>query len=60
MPSRVKTAPQPELKRGLFSRSETAKVTVSRAEEELPAERGKEEGEVRKWWLVERILRRES
>lgn len=34
MPSRVKTAPWPELKSGLFSRSVTAKDTTSSADGE--------------------------
>ena len=61
MPSRVKTAPWAELKSGLFSSWETAKVAASRAETEEPgAPRGKDEGEMRKWCEVERIFRRES
>lgn len=60
MPSRVKTAPCPELKRGLFSRRETAKVTVSSAEAVEEVARGNEEGDVRKRWDAATIFRRES
>ena len=38
----------------------TANVTVSRAEAEEAVARGKEEGEVRKWCVEERMRRRES
>ncbi len=44
----MKTAPWPELKRGLSSSNVTANVTASRAEAEGLAVRGKEEGCVRK------------
>lgn len=60
IPSRVKTAPWPELKSGLFSRSVTAKVAASRADVEELAKRGKEDGEVRKWCACARIERRLS
>jgi len=59
-PSRVKTAPWPELKSGLFSSCVTANVTVSSAEVEGDVSSGKEEGEVRKWWVSARIERSES
>ena len=59
-PSRVKTAPWPLLKRGLSSSWVTANVTVSSAEAEEAVARGKEEGEVRKWCVRERIRRSES
>lgn len=62
MPVRVKTAPWPELKRGLSSRRETAKVTVSRAEVDAVEvlERGKVGGVVRNAWERVRMRRRES
>ena len=59
-PSRVKTAPWPELKRGLSSNCVTAKVTVSSAEPDGDSARGEEEGEVRSWCVRERMERRES
>lgn len=38
----------------------TAKVTASTAEVEVEVARGKEDGEVRKWCVEERMRRRES
>jgi len=56
----VKTAPWPELKSSLFSNCVTANVTVSRAEADDAVARGKDVGEVRKWWVSARMERRES